>query len=144
LLQLTQHGNTAVNQRLCGLPKPWFLSPEQFSYQAVHRLYIQAKYKYLLFAREPASLEVRRSLEDYWFYIEEVSDVFTAVSGPVPPSDLRTKYTYGDMIRKETYVWHPLLGGKWLPWKYSTRNLFSSLDLPLKRKFTGFMRCGDT
>jgi hypothetical protein len=104
-----------VNQRLCGLPKPWFPSPEQFPYQAVRRLYIQAKYKYLLFAGEPESLEVRRSLEDYWFYIDEVSDVFPAVQGPVPLSDLRTEYTYGDMIRKETYVWHPALGGKWLP-----------------------------
>ena len=114
LLQLSQLGNCTVNLKLCGLPKPWFPSPEQFPYQAVRRMYIQAKYKWLLFAGEAESLEGCKSLEEYWFYIDEVSEETPSVQGPVSLSVLRTAHSYGDSIRKETFVWHPVLGAKWL------------------------------
>lgn len=126
LLQLKQQGNQVINQRLCSLPKPWFPTPERYPYAAVRRLYIRAKYQYLVFAGEPQVLEVRPNLQEYWFFIDEVSEEMSRVEGPISLDTLRSEFAFGEMILKETFLWHPVLGSKWLPLHALHQGLISS------------------
>lgn len=111
---LSEKGNYRLNSQLCKSISPWFATPQEFPYLAVRLHWAKAKYLTRAFAKEPPPKPVRTDLSQYWFYLDEVSEEIPTVIGPVSREELRKMRTQGEKVTGESYVWHPVLGRKWV------------------------------
>ena len=107
-------GNQRVSTMLCSAEKPWFPTIQEFPFPAVRRFWVKAKYWNLTFTAVDASPGLHHSFDQFWFYLDEVTEELTQIQGPFTRSALIAGL--GDStIRGDAYVWHPALGQKWLP-----------------------------
>ena len=134
---LQRAGNQEVNTRLCSAEKPWFPSIREYQFPAVRRYWVKAKYWNLSFTAVDCSPGVRHSLDQFWFYLDEVSEEATQMQGPFT----RTALVAGlqdSLIREDAYLWHPALGQKWQPLEKLDKRVLEpgEVDLePVYRKY---------
>lgn len=111
---LAEKGNALLNSQLCKTIAPWLATPSAFPFLAVRLHWARAKYLGRAFAAEPAEKPARTDLNQYWFYLDEVSEETPIVTGPIDREDVRRLKSEGDKLMADSYVWHPVLGRKWL------------------------------
>ena len=112
---LAEKGNALLNSQLCKTIAPWFATPCEFPFLAVRLHWAKAKYLSRAFAIEPIAKPPRTDLNLYWFYLDEVSEEIPVISGPVSREDLKKLKREGETLLGDSYVWHPVLGKKWVP-----------------------------
>jgi len=111
---LAEKGNSQLNKQLCKTISPWLATPSDFPFLAVRLHWARAKYLSRVFAIEPRERPKRTDLNQYWFYLDEVSEETPIVTGPIGREDVRRLKVEGERLLGESYVWHPVLGRKWL------------------------------
>ena len=104
---LCARGNLEVNKRLLLNCAPWIATPQEFDFDFVRLFYIENKYVHESFAVQTHYQVV--NLDQYWFYLDEVSARRTQIKGPCSREQLSKLLSQFP----SAYVWHPIVSRTW-------------------------------